>query len=155
MVLACVQASGTTAPPPPRTLEHIVGDAAYVVVGVPQRTKYLGYDTRIPEDYGREFAESAPGRILVYEVSLKRVLYPQDSSLPKSVLLGVSARAGSDATRMKLGEEHVFFFSRYSKGQMQGRRVIYMIQDPPVDRGREKDVSKLVLERVYKERDRK
>ena len=153
MVLACVQASGTTAPPPPRALEHIVGDAEYIVVGVPQRARYLAYDTRIPEEYGREFTEPARGRMPVYEVSLKRILYAKDSSLPRSLLLGVAAKAGPDSTRMKLGEEYLYFLSKYSKGQIK-ERVIYMIEDPPLDRAREKEVSE-VIARIRKEQDRK
>ena len=153
MVSASELVSATTGPPPPRTLEHIVGDAAYVVVGVPQRTKYLGYDTRIPEEYGREFTEPARGRIRLYEVQVKRVLYAQDSALPKSLFLGFAALAGPDAARIKRAEEYVFFFYRYSKMQIK-EHVVYVIIDPPLDRAREKEVSE-VIARIRKERDRK
>ena len=89
----------------------------------------------------------------VYDVSVKRTLYTQDSSLPKSIFLGVAAKAGRDATRMRLGEDYVFFFSKLSKGNIKGR-VIYMIEDPPLDRTREKEVSELIA-RIRNESSRK
>ena len=107
-------AAADTIPPVPRTLKDIVNEATAVFVGVPNRITYIGYDRRSPEDFGREFKDQGAGRMIVYEVAVKRVLYPERTQLLQRMLAGPAARLGREPPQLEIGKAYVFFLSRPS-----------------------------------------